>query len=252
MVIDIMAKQVRENRPRSVHAWVAYELGTRIVSGRYAPGEYIPNEAAIGEELSVSRTALREAFKLLAAKGLIESRPKLGTRVRPKESWNMFDSDVLKWSFESTPSAEFLRSLFELREIIEPNSAALAARRATQEQIAVIEKAYLAMEEVEAGTEDVILTDIDFHMAILRATNNEFMVSLGQSIKTALMELFRISSSEESEFVASLPGHKAVYHGIRDRDPDRARFEMKSLLSKSVHRALDILEKDKSSVDIAV
>lgn len=246
-----MAKQVKEGRPRSVHAWVAYELGTRIVSGVYSPGEYIPNEATIGEELEVSRTALREAFKILTAKGLIESRPKLGTRVRPKECWNMFDSDVLKWSFESTPSPEFLRSLFEVREIIEPNSAALAAKRATPEQIAAIEKAYQAMEEAEAGTEDVILTDIDFHMAILRATNNEFMISLGQSIKTALMGLFRISSSEESEFVASLPGHKAVFLGIRDGDSERARFEMKSLLSKSVHRALDVLEQGSAPVDIA-
>lgn len=234
-----------------MHAWVAYELGTRIVSGVYQPGEYIPNEAKIGEELNVSRTALREAFKLLAAKGLIESRPKLGTRVRSKDCWNMFDSDVLKWSFESTPSPEFLRSLFEVREVIEPNSAALAAKRATPEQIDEIEKAYYAMEEAEIGTEDVILTDIDFHMAILQATNNEFMVSLGQSIKTALMGLFRISSSEESEFVASLPGHKAVFLGIRDGDSERARFEMKSLLSKSVHRALDSLPGD-SDVDVAV
>ncbi len=249
-----MAKQVRENRPRSVHAWVAYELGTRIVSGGYSPGEYIPNEATIGEELNVSRTALREAFKLLSAKGLIESRPKLGTRVRPKECWNMFDSDVLKWCFESTPSPEFLRSLFEVREVIEPSSAALAAKRGTPEQIDAIEKAYLAMEEAEAGTEDVILTDIDFHMAILRATNNEFMISLGQSIKTALMGLFRISSAEESGFVASLPGHKAVYQGIRDGDSERARFEMKSLLSKSVHRALDTLSQEDSDpgVNVAV
>lgn len=247
-----MAKQVREGRPRSVHAWVAYELGTRIVTGVYAPGEYIPNEATIGEELNVSRTALREAFKILTAKGLIESRPKLGTRVRPKECWNMFDSDVLKWNFEATPSPEFLRSLFEVREVIEPSSAALAAERASQAQIEAIAEAYRAMEEAEIGTEEVINTDINFHMAILRATNNEFMISLGESIRTALKGLFRISSSEGSEFVASLPGHKAVYQGIADRDPERARFEMKSLLSKSVHRALDKLPEMSARVDIAV
>jgi DNA-binding FadR family transcriptional regulator len=247
-----MAKHVKENRPRSVHAWVAYELGTRIVSGVYAPGEYIPNEAAIGQELSVSRTALREAFKILSAKGLLESRPKLGTRVRPRECWNMFDSDVLKWSFESEPSAEFLHSLFEVREVIEPSAAALAAKRATEEQVVVIEKAYQAMEEAEIGSEDVILADINFHMSILRATNNEFMISLGVSIKTALMELFRISSSQESEYVGSLPGHKAVYQGIRDRDPERARFEMKSLLSKSVRGALENLGKESPGMDVAV
>lgn len=247
-----MAIQARDKRPRSVHAWVAYELGTRIVSGVYAPGEYIPNEATIGEELNVSRTALREAFKLLTAKGLLESRPKLGTRVRPRESWNMFDSEVLKWCFESQPSPEFLRSLFEVREVIEPSAAAIAAKRASEEQVAAIEKAYNAMEEAELETEGHILADIDFHMAILRATNNEFMVSLGESIKTALTGLFRISSSQESEYVGSLPGHKAVYQGIRDRDPERARFEMKSLLSKSVQGALESLGQENPNMGIAV
>ena len=80
-------------------------------------------------------------------------------------------------------------------------------------------------------------------MAILRATNNEFMVSLGQSIKIALMGLFRISSSDESEYVDSLPGHKAVFLGIRDRDAERARREMKLLLSKSSNLALDSLSR---------
>ena len=248
-----MVKPIRENRPRSVHAWVAYELGTRIVTGYYAPGEYIPNEATIGEELNVSRTALREAFKILSAKGLIESRPKLGTRVRAREFWNMFDSDVLRWCFDSTPTPEFLRALFEVREMIEPNSAALAAKRASDEQITAIESAYRAMESAEPGTEEVILTDIEFHMAILRGTNNEFMVSLGESIKTALMGLFRISSSKEASYQASLPGHYAVFLGIRDRDPERARFEMKSLLSKSVNKALDQLAEDEGGrVDVAI
>ncbi len=231
-----------EGRLRSVHAWVAYTLGIRIVSGVYAEGVYLPNEAAIGAELKVSRTVLREAFKLLSAKGLIESRPKLGTRVRPKACWNLFDSDVLRWCFESTPPMEFLRALFEVRDIIEPNSAALAAQHATPEQIAEIEQAYYAMENARLDTDEVIQSDINFHMAILRATNNEFMVSLGQSIKTALMGLFRISSSEEAGYVEALPGHKAVFLGIRDGDAARARLEMELLLSGSASQALEVLQ----------
>lgn len=234
---------IDDKKPRSAHAWVAYMLGTRIVSGVYPQGAYLPNEATIGAELQVSRTVLREAYKLLTAKGLIESRPKLGTRVQPKDCWNMFDAHVLRWCFDSAPSPEFLRALFEVREIIEPSSAALAAARATVGQIAVIEQAYFAMENARLGTDEVIKTDIDFHMAILRATNNEFMVSLGQSIKIALMGLFRISSSDESEYVDSLPGHKAVLLGIRARDAERARLEMKLLLSKSSDQALDSLSR---------
>ncbi len=230
---------VDDKKPRSAYAWVAYTLGKRIVSGVYAQGAFLPNEATIGAELQVSRTVLREAFKLLSAKGLIESRPKLGTHVRSKDSWNMLDADVLRWCFESAPSTDFLRALFEVRDIIEPNSAALAAQHATPEQIAEIEQAYYAMENARLGTDEVIQADIDFHMAILRATNNQFMVSLGQSIKTALMGLFRISSSEASGYVEALPGHKAVFLGIRDQDAERARLAMQSLLSGSVDRALE-------------
>ena len=108
-----MANQLK-SRPQSIHGWVAEELGTRIVSGIYSPGEYIPNETTIGEELGVSRTALREAFKILTSKGLLESRPKLGTRIRPRKHWNMFDSEILSWCFESKPSPQFFISLFEI------------------------------------------------------------------------------------------------------------------------------------------
>ncbi len=247
-----MTKSIRNPQSRSIHGWIAHELGTRIVTGAYPPGVYIPNEAAICEELGVSRTVLREAFKSLKAKGLLESRPKLGTRVRPRQCWNMFDADILAWYFEFGPSAEFLTSLFEMREIIEPNAAALAAQRATQEQIKAIENAYFAMETARAGTDEVVSSDTDFHMAILVATNNEFMISLGESIKSALMGLFRISSSQQSEYSNALPGHKAVYLGIKDRDPERARFEMQSLLSKSIRGATEILSKGAESISRAL
>jgi DNA-binding FadR family transcriptional regulator len=210
-----MANQLK-SRPQSIHGWVAEELGTRIVSGIYSPGEYIPNETTIGEELGVSRTALREAFKILTSKGLLESRPKLGTRIRPRKHWNMFDSEILSWCFE-----------------FEPAAAELAAKNRSEEQSKVLGAAYDAMEKAEIGTDAVFSSDLEFHMAVLDATNNEFMISLGMTIQTALMGLFRLSSAIAEEYVDSLPGHKAVYQAIAAGDAAKAKIEMFQLLAKS-------------------
>lgn len=221
------------NRPQSIHGWVAEELGTRIVSGVYTPGEYIPNEAAIGAELDVSRTALREAFKILTAKGLIEARPKLGTRVRPRQYWNMFDTEVLSWCFESKPTAKFFVSLFEVREIFEPAAAELAAKNSSAEQVKLLAKAYKDMEKAKLGTDEVFSSDLNFHLCVLHATNNEFMISLGMTIQTALMGLFRLSSSIGDEYTEALPAHKAVYEAIAAGDAPGAKQAMSRLLSRS-------------------
>lgn len=227
-----MANQAN-NRPQNIHNWVASELGSRIVGGFYAPGEYIPNENAICEELEVSRTSLREAFKVLTAKGLIESRPKLGTRIRERRHWNMFDPVILNWFSQSKPSPEFYTSLYEIRAVFEPAAAELAAKKRTPEQLEVIAAAYAKMEAAELGTDEVYTSDIDFHMAILDATNNEFMVSLGVSIQSALLEIFRLSSTIQDDFIQSLPGHKAIYTAIAAGDSEGAKAEMNKLLSTS-------------------
>ncbi|MED5524993.1 FadR/GntR family transcriptional regulator [Gallaecimonas pentaromativorans] len=235
-----------KNRPQSIHSWVAQELGSRIVSGVYAPGDYIPNETTIGEEMGVSRTALREAFKMLSAKGLIESRPKLGTRVRPRKNWNMFDPDVLRWCFDNNPEPKFYISLYEMREIFEPSAAALAAMHRTEQQVNTLEEAYLEMEKAEHGTDAVYTSDLNFHIALLDATNNEFMASLGMTIERALESSFRLSSATANEFVTSLPGHKAVFQAIKEGDPSRAKFEMQAILTNS-KKALEQTLKDMSA-----
>ncbi|MCG9696613.1 FadR/GntR family transcriptional regulator [Shewanella sp. Isolate11] len=221
------------SRPQNIHTWVASELGSRIVSGYYTPGEYIPNEITICEELEVSRTSLREAFKVLTAKGLIESRPKLGTRIRERRYWNMFDPVILGWFSESKPSPEFYTSLYEIRAVFEPAAAELAARKSTPEQLAAIKDCYYKMENAQLGTDEIYTTDIDFHMAILDGTNNEFMVSLGESIQSALAQVFRVSSNFADDFTQSLPGHKAIYTAIEAGDSLGAKNAMISLLSTS-------------------
>lgn len=228
---------------RARHSRVAHELGKRIVGGVYEPGALLPPDTSVGEEMDVSRTALREAFKVLTAKGLIESRQKVGTRVMARKDWNMLDPDVLSWSFAAKPSAQFLESLFEMRRVVEPAAAAMTAERRTDEQLAEIEAAYNSMEQAPPDMEEMLTTDLRFHLSILNGTGNEFMVTLGMMIETALISSFNLSSSVPSAFSDALESHKAVYLGILNRDPRRARFEMEALLDKSIKDALSALEQ---------
>jgi DNA-binding FadR family transcriptional regulator len=138
---------------RSLHGKVAHDLGARILNGDLAPGHVLPNEATLSAELKVSRTALREAIKVLAAKGLVESRPKTGTKVRPREFWNLLDPDILSWLYSSGPNREAAETLFELREIFEPQTAAMAAKRASPEQIKLIAQAFADMEKADGDVE---------------------------------------------------------------------------------------------------
>src|SRR4249920_2142636 len=112
---------------------VVNRIGMRIIGGDIAPAASLPNEADLCTQLGVSRTIVREATKVLASKGLLESRPKTGTRVRPPESWNLLDPDVLAWQWAAMPRAEFVREIFELRRAFEPTVAALAAMRASKD-----------------------------------------------------------------------------------------------------------------------
>src|SRR5437660_12133093 len=119
---------------RGLHGAVVHEIGVRIIRGDLTPGEPLPTEDELGSQLGASRTVLREAVKVLAAKRLVESRPKTGTRVRPRRDWNLLDPDVLAWQVEAGADADFLAQALEIRRMIEPAAARLAAERATGEQ----------------------------------------------------------------------------------------------------------------------
>ena len=114
-----------ELAPR-IHGTIAHDLGVAIVSGVRQPGEVLGGEIEASAALGVSRTAYREAIRILSAKGLVESRPKAGTRVRPRSEWNILDPMVLAWAFSGEPDIEFIRDLFELRAIVEPAAARFA------------------------------------------------------------------------------------------------------------------------------
>lgn len=217
---------------RNLHAQVVQELGRQIVSGKLKPGDFLPREETLSQRLVVSRTALRESLKVLVTKGLIETRQKTGTRVRETRYWNQLDPDVLAWRCASMPTDDFVEKLVEMREIIEPAAAAAAARRRDTTQLARIKAAYTAMDA--AGDLDAwAQADLEFHEAVLAATNNELMTSLFSVVETALGAYFLLSASTAVNFKYSLPQHFAVYDSIRLRRPNAARDAMLALIEDS-------------------
>ncbi|HYG90962.1 MAG TPA: FadR/GntR family transcriptional regulator [Azospirillum sp.] len=217
---------------RSLHGRVAHDLGARIAGGDYAPGSVLPSEAVLGASFGVSRTVLREAVKVLAAKGLVEARPKVGTRVRPRSDWNMLDPDVLAWQCAVGDLAGLAEDLLEIRRVVEPQAAAMAASRATDAEIRGIAEAFAAM----AGAPDAetsVEPDVRFHVAIMEATHNAFLRPLGALIRVALRASFRLSKSSPGAHERSLPDHEAVLDAIRARDDEAARNAMRVLLDRT-------------------
>ena len=227
-------------RKGSLSEKVAGTIGKRIVSGQYAPGDTLPTEPRIQEEFGVSRTAVREAIRLLSAKGLTASRPKIGTRIRPANEWNMLDPEVLRWQIEPRPGEAFVHALFEMREIVEPAAAERAAERASEEEVARIAAAMAGIEDNERGSSEQIKSDVAFHMAILEGTHNPMLRSLGALIESALGISFRLSWNAVMRADAVYQ-HRVVFEAIRDRRPEDAFMAMRKLLRNSKGDVFDAI-----------
>jgi DNA-binding FadR family transcriptional regulator len=219
---------------------VAAAIGRRIVSGHYKPGDTLPTEPRIQAEFGVSRTAVREAIRLLSAKGLTASRPKIGTRVRPMTDWNMLDSEVLHWQLDQPPSEDFIHALFEMREIIEPAAASHAADRATLEQIAALGLAMDGIQNEPRASPEQIAADIEFHMIILEASRNPMLRSVGSMIESALSIAFSLGWRTAMGEDAVLQ-HRAVYEAIRERRGEEAFVAMRRLLRTSKGDVFDAI-----------
>lgn len=220
-------------RHRTIHGRVVEWLGRRIVSGELSAGSQLPNEADLAAQLNVSRGGVREAVKALAAKGLVEARPRLGTRVLPREQWNLMDREVIEWHGKLA-NAGFLQALLELRLMVEPGAAQLAAERATDEQIATLEDAYARMEAHAPGLpeeEDAFVeADLTFHLTLLKASGNQLIEQLGRLLETGLYHGLEASSHAPGGVVATLPLHLAVLVAVRGRRPVAASRAMRKLI----------------------
>ena len=187
-------------------------LGRAIVTGQYDQTVF-PTEAYLATEYGVSRSVVREAVKMLGAKGLLTARPRKGTTVQPSRSWNLFDADVLHWLLERKFSLELLRQFTELRLAIEPAGAALAARYAGDTARESIFAGYRRMEAAEAGDDDPLDADIAFHVAVLQASGNPFYAQFRDVVSTALQTSIRFTNRIVGR-TASLPHHYAVFAAI--------------------------------------
>lgn len=215
---------------RRLRGAVAHYLGTAIVSGRIAPGERLTGEVANSEALDVSRSAYREAVQVLTAKGLVESRPKAGTRVLPRSKWNMLDPAVLAWAFSGEPDLEFVRDLFELRAIVEPNAARLAAERRDKADIKAMKDALAKMRRHTLATEAGRAADRDFHDALLQATHNSTLIALSASIGAAVNWTTQFKQRARALPRDPLPDHVRVFDAIAAGDAEAASQAMRVLV----------------------
>lgn len=228
---DIRQKALRPGSPRQREI-VTSTLARRILSGEFAPGSRLPTEAELGLEMDVSRTALRESVRMLAGKGLIESRPRIGTVVLPQEQWNHLDSDILAWRESLPPDVGFIRSLTEARQVIEPAAAEMAARRADGTDLGRIQAAYDRMcASVDGDLEEKVDADEAFHVAILVASKNDIFANFGAVTGSALRMSFRMTTRASENFSATLEKHGAVLEAIRMRQADQSRKLMSDLIN---------------------
>ena len=224
-----MHTKSNEKRLR-IHQTVARELGTAILSGVYKPGDSLEGEIERSLALGVSRTAYREAIRILVAKGLLESRPKAGTQVTPRARWSLLDPEILEWTFSGEPDEHFVRGLFELRGIIEPAAAGLAAQRRTSTQLEAMTQALAKMKSHGLATEAGRAADQQFHRAILEATHNDALASLASSVGAAVNWTTRFKVRHQDLPRDPLPEHEAVFRAIESSDPAQACATMESLL----------------------
>lgn len=215
---------------RRLRGAIAHKLGVAILSGEFAPGETLSSEVVFAQSLDVSRSAYREGIQALIAKGLVESRPKAGTRVLPRERWNLLDPDVLAWAFAGEPDPQLVRSLFELRSIIEPAAAGLAATNRDRGDLKRMKDALTAMRRHSLATEPGRLADRQFHDAILRATRNDALGVLSASIGAAVTWTTQFKQRLRALPRNPIPDHVRVYDAIAAADAPAASAAMRQLV----------------------
>jgi GntR family galactonate operon transcriptional repressor len=226
----------RQGGPSGIHAGVVQGIGRRIVRGELAEGEILPEQGELSRQLGVSRTVVREATKVLAAKGLVESRSKRGTVILPRSEWRLLDPDVLGWLTEAGLDPDFLQSMFEVRKIIEPAAVRLAAVRATPDELTAIQSTFEAM--ARADDEATYLeADIQYHAMLVAATHNDHLVQLVAAFGPALQAGLRAATRhgwEWPDFLEfSIVPHREVLDAVMNHDPDGAGDAMERLVTQS-------------------
>jgi GntR family transcriptional regulator, galactonate operon transcriptional repressor len=246
------ATQPLRIRRRGIHSDVVRELGLRIVAGEYAPGVVLPRSDIWAEELGVSRTVVREVTRVLAEKGLVESRQRSGTRVRPRSEWNLVDPEVIAWQRQAGPDLQFFRDLSDVRVAIESTAARLAAERATSQEVAEMRAMYERMEREIGDPVAYAAADLDLHAAILRATHNALLAQLTHAISEGLVASRDVTVRSPGASARSMPLHAGVVDAIAARDGDLAASCMKDLVERAIRDIESILGRRSRKAGAAV
>lgn len=205
-----------------------------ILSGKLKPGDSLGGEIEQSAALGLSRTAYREAMRILAAKGLVESKPKAGTHVLPRTRWNVLDPEILAWMFSGRPDERFVRDLFELRALVEPAAAALAAERRTKAHLTTMHESIEGMRTFGLATARGRESDRRFHHAILEAADNEALASLSSSVGAAVTWTTYFKQRHRRPLRDGLPDHERVLKAIEAGDAKRAHGAMSELVSAAL------------------
>jgi len=216
---------------RNSHHQVVEGIGRAMVSGQYPPDTILPRDDELAAQFGVSRTVLREAMKTLTAKGMLIARTRVGTKVRPRQDWNLFDAELLVWHLDAQADMGFLDQLYEMRLTMEPAGAAMAANRATTQEIGMMSD---HVEQMRTAVDDkaFAMADLGLHRTIIKASGNVFMHSVGTLIEAALLVAFRLSSpATEPATQKDVAGaHRLIVDAIAARDPDAAAQAMRDVI----------------------
>lgn len=235
---------------RGILGTVVSDLGCRIVAGEWKPGETLPTEAELMAELNVGRSVVREAIRILNAKGLVRSRQMEGTKVLPRAEWRLLDPDLIQWRMQAADRKALLKDLLQVRLVLEPSVVRTATESGSPEAKARIHTAWAAKKAVlsEQSTpqeqrEHFITADVEFHRALLAAVGSEILEQLFAVIEAALALMIDVQMQARGSTTA-LVGmeetnelHQAVYDAFAANDPDGAERAMRTLIQRAIEDA---------------
>ena len=231
-------------RRRGLHHDVVDDLGQALVRGRWRAGEALPPETELALQLEVSRTVVREAIKVLASKGLVESRPKTGTRALERNHWNLTDPDVLRWQLSGGVDVALCRELLEVRGILEPRAAALAATRRTDAEADRLRALLDEMETLVHDPPGYIVSDLRFHSTILEISQNVLLSQLAATIRAALVAVRDVTVRVPGGPARAMAAHRRVADAVARGDGVTAAEAMAALIEETTRDFETVLAQD--------
>lgn len=223
-----------------LHGSLAHRIAGDIIRGGLEPGSLLPREESANESFGVSRSAYREAIRTLAAKGMVSPSPKVGTKVAPRSAWHILDPDMLAWRLEFAPDPSFIRNLFELRKIVEPSAAALAASRRSEAELGRLADALSRMARTNPRSGTWLNAIVAFHQDLLAAGRNEALASLWPAVQTTLRWSVKLQIMLPTLSLAHDPvaDHARVFEKLASQNSEGALTEMALLIDAALDNTL--------------